>query len=123
MSALFLIKTVNHAQPLRVHEAGADSRPLCVARVPKLKYFTDWQTDLGPANCKICATIKTKNMSKVKSVNVHVFLLPDNTYRFSMIMDDVPQRHGRMEEPCDSIAEALGYARHALRELAKDKQH
>lgn len=117
-----LFKSVNHSKPLRVHETGGDGRPLCVHRVPKFRSITGWQTDPGPANCKICSAIKNQTtMPKVKSVNIHVFQ-QEGKYRFNLTIDEVPQRHSRMDEPCDTIHEAIGYARHALRELAKDKQ-
>ena len=55
--AEFLVKSVNHNKALRVHAAGADHRPVCSARVPKFKGITAWQTDPGPANCKVCQSI------------------------------------------------------------------
>jgi hypothetical protein len=66
----FLVKSVNHNKPLRVHAAAANHRPVCSARVPKFKHIIAWQLDPGPANCKVCAKILQRDAGpKLKTKN------------------------------------------------------
>lgn len=116
----FLVKSVSHDKPLRIHEANAEGRPVCSGVTPRFKQIRHWQTDPGPANCKLCKRISHKqSMTKIESISIRVFGDKTGKFKLSIQINDIPQRHERIERDYETPSDAITSARHTVKELTK----